>query len=405
MRLDYGDAWRRGDGAEEAEDDAYILRAPGGPDALTLYAPRRAVPLKTDATRFHEQLERKWRAQYGDAARISTVTSAGHAWHLCIRPSLEKPATVFHLVTVQAGRAHHLIAIGAQGTRELPPEVMTLIAGTHWRESESVIIASAEMPKPPEATSNMPGNANTPNAGPTTNADTWRLVRGIRSVSRGDALATLADAEATQLGDAGMLTGYALSMPENALEWFVDGYQFDPLIPGKAGRKRFAHAWRLDWTPPEQIRSGQAYDLPIRFSGAASEAPATDSAGLRAEIRLLCGADAALTRLTDELDSHGRELEARLIDMTRACANAAPTTPSASVIATGRERELAAGGGLSMTLRIAPVPEAPASLPPGQSARLLIVMRGIASTQGNAAGDALLGGATAYYLYVWQAQP
>jgi hypothetical protein len=429
MRLDYGDAWQRGDGAEEAEDDSFILRASGGAE-LAVYAPRRAIPLKIDEERFYEQLERKWRGQYGANARIRTLLMAGRTWRMCIRPSLEKPATVFHMVTVEAGRAHHLLAVGARDASELPEAVAILIAGASWLTSERVEIAAAPTPganapasQPPvvgavasfapvakagsEESAKTPAQAasvaeSIPARAPSAAvapATRWKLLRAGRKISQGEALAELADIESRRLGDAGMLLGYGLRTPENALEWFVDGYLFDPFTPGKAGRRSFAHAWRLDWTPPAFLDFVDGAAIRVRFSGGGQNTSRDGMAGLHAEVRMLCGARQAMAQAFDALDRGAAEAETRFAELARACPGDIPMPRVASVLATAAERDAAMPTGLDRTLPLGARPELTADPPKDQVARLLLALRGIASVRGDAPGDVLLGGATAYYIY------
>lgn len=456
MRLDYPDAWQRGAPGEEADDDSLILRQTAADDALAFYLPRRAVPLKLDTERFHQQLERKWRGQYGDAARIGRHLSAGQEWHYCIRPSVESRATVFHLVTVHAGRAHHILAIGARDPANLPTEVIDLLAKLRWPETPGSGVARVEPSATPDATQpesaasataparpSEPTSAATPatpavDAAPTrapapvvasaavpapvSPADAtpatpvpsslappvqmlgpWRLLRAARLAASGPELDSLARVEADRLGEAGMLLGYGLSLKEDSLHAFLDGYEFDPFIPGKAGRKPFAFAWKWSWRMPEVWYPGIGLSLPLNRAddppgaapeghtpsgqgdtGAAQPNPSGHETGWRIEALALCGPRLAMVRAFDALDRGDARAEAQLAAL--ACPETARPLATASAIGDAQ-------GIASLNLgRLQGVPDKTAA---GSVRRLLLSL----GADTGATGGALLRGARFLYIF------
>lgn len=448
MRLDYAEIWQRASPAEEAEDDSIILRHAGPADTLTVFLPRRAVPLKIGSAQFYDQLERKWRAQYGKAASIASVVANGRDWRLCVRPSLERPATVFHLVTVEAGRAHHLLAVGKGDAAHLPKELTALLNGIDWPGAAPTIVAAAPptatapetsanvVASPPaevapaQATAPIPQSATAQVTPPTAEAaqasapltvaalaapagsqpaaptatspvaaSAWQLLRAGRQAATGKALARLAAESARRIGDAGMLLGYGLSPREHGLDWFMDGYQFDPYVPGRAGRKAFAQNWALAWQVPASWDGGPALRIPVTFTGSATPAESDAQAGLHAELSLLCGARIAVVRALDAIDRGQADAAAQLAALAQACPEGSAVKGRADVLvaatgqADGSEFRLERSLSLTHGLTVLSAP------PEGQVRRILVSLRGIASTPGDAPGDSLLSGALAYYVY------
>lgn len=431
MRLDYADTWQRAGAAEEDEDDSIILRHAAQPEGMTVFLPRRAVPLKISEAQFYDQLERKWRAQYGKAASISSIVADGRSWRLCVRPSLERPATVFHLVTVQAGRAHHLLAVGQGDASGLPGELLALLSGIAWPAGEPVRVAAAPMtpvaqetpaaPAPPgrvetsarvETPQPVAAPAPTPAAAPAGVAvesapvppgalagPGWQLLRASRQAATGKALARLADLEARRIGDAGMLLGYGLSAREQGLDWFIDGYQFDPFIPGKAGRKAFALNWNLAWQAPATWDGGASLPLPVVFTGSVTPPDAAAQAGVRADIRLLCGTRMAVVRAMDAIERNEAGAAGQLTALAQACPENSAAGSTADLLVPAANGEAGAEFRLERVLSVPNGLTAVTAPPEGQVRRILLTLRGIASAQGGAVGDSLLGGATVYYVY------
>lgn len=432
MRLEYDEAWKRGSEAEEADDDSIVLRETVREDGLTVFLPRRAIPLKIEEGRFYDQLDRKWRAQYGTAARLSILQAAGTTWRVCARPSLDRPGMVFHLVTVRSGRAHHLLVAGSGEEKSLPARLETLMARISWPAAE--FVASASVMEAPASAPTMQATASMPMPSPSprdppeaaaiaavkapvkpsggqetmqatrtvTDLGRWRLLRVGRKVSQGSALAGLAQAESTRLGDAGMLLGYGLQLFDSGLEWFVDGYRFDPFVPGKAGRATFAHAWRIDWTLPTVLDFAQGADIPVVFSDPIGVRDADGQSGVRVEMRLLCGPRSEMVHAFDAVDRGAEEAEAALAALAQACPGGAGTPNIAWLLANATERRASSPTAVAKALRLTGTPKPP-DLPNGQVARLLLSLRGVASRQGDAPGDALLSGTEVYHVFAHQA--
>jgi hypothetical protein len=403
MRLDYADTWQRAGAAEEDEDDSIILRHAAGPEDMTVFLPRRVVPLKIGEAQFYDQLERKWRAQYGKAASISSIDANGRSWRLCVRPSLERPATVFHLVTVQTGRAHHLLAVGKRIGSGLPKELQTLLGGVAWPGAEPLIVAAA--PEAPAAPAKVetpsPSDASATHSGQPVprRIASWQLLRASRQAASGQALAELADLEIRRIGDSGMLLGYGLTTREHGLDWFIDGYQFDPYVPGRAGRKAYALNWGLAWKAPATWDGGPVLRIPVSFIGSVMPPDAVAQAGVRAELRLLCGPRMAVVNAMDAIDRGEPGAAGQLTALAQACPEDGAAGNGAELLvsstADSRSAELRFERLLSLPNSLTTV----AALPEGQARRILLTLRGIASAQGDALGDSLLSGATAYYVY------
>jgi hypothetical protein len=162
MRLDYAESWKRGEAIEELESDSVILHAFDRDDGLTVFLPKRAVVLKIGTEQFFDQLERRWRAQYGSSASLSRIESAGREWRVCVRPSLERPATVFHLVTVHAGQAHHMLAVGSRLGTEPPRELLALLRRVEWDHTNSSGGGSATTPPNRAASLPLPASPAAP---------------------------------------------------------------------------------------------------------------------------------------------------------------------------------------------------------------------------------------------------
>jgi hypothetical protein len=212
----------------------------------------------------------------------------------------------------------------------------------------------------------------------------WRLLRAARVGATGTDLASLAQVEAQRLGDAGMLLGYGLRLGDDSLHAFLDGYEFDPYVPGKAGRKPFAYAWQWSWRMPETWYPGIGLSLPL--NRAAGDAAQVAGAGWRIEALALCGPRPAMVRAFDALDRGEARAEA-LLDAL-ACAGVARPLATASAAppdATGLT-----------TLALARLEGVPEKAAPGAVRRLLL---SLGADQDATPGAALLRGARFLYIY------
>jgi len=226
----------------------------------------------------------------------------------------------------------------------------------------------------------------------------WRLLRVVGMTPRGAALDALAGREAARLGASGMLTGYGLKALPNGLEWFADGYRFDPVIPGRAGRLPFARAWRMDWQAPARIEASGEVSVSVRFEPLSAEAGATDRVAVEAALRPLCAPDARVTAVFDAIERGDADAAAGLDEMVRNCPVGRAQVRLASLW-TDAAQVRQAGTGPLPPLAIGAGPTRPAILPEGSVARLLLSVRARASERGDSPGDALLEGALMHYLY------
>jgi len=140
LSLRYGPPWERAPAQEEAAENSVILRWMGNGPGMTVFLPQHQVDLKVDEKRFYRQLEQSWRAQYGADARIYPLQLAGTTWRACRRPSLDGVSTVFQLVNVHQGRAHHLLVIAAGRMETLPDSAEHLAASASWGGVHSVVL-------------------------------------------------------------------------------------------------------------------------------------------------------------------------------------------------------------------------------------------------------------------------
>jgi len=140
LSLRYGPPWERAPAQEEAVENSVILRWKGNGPGMTVFLPRHQVDLKVEEKRFYRQLEQSWRAQYGADARIYPLHLAGTSWRACRRPSLDGESTVFQLVNVYQGRAHHLLVIAAGRMETLPDSAEHLAASASWGGVRSVVL-------------------------------------------------------------------------------------------------------------------------------------------------------------------------------------------------------------------------------------------------------------------------
>jgi hypothetical protein len=175
LALRYGPPWERAQAQEEDAEHSTILRWPAG--EVTVFLPHHQVALKTEEARFHRQLEQQWRALYGADVRIYPMEVAGTTWRVCRRPSLGGEGTVFQLVHVHEGRAHHLLAIAAGRLETLPAAVQGLVATARWEAPASLVLGRPSredlalqehvlVPVPPASGPAMPAQAPAATAAP-----------------------------------------------------------------------------------------------------------------------------------------------------------------------------------------------------------------------------------------------
>jgi hypothetical protein len=141
LNLSYAAPWERALVQEEEAEKSFILRWKGSGSGMTVFLPRHQVDLKVEEKRFYRQLDQAWRAQYGADVRIYPLSLAGTTWRVCRRPSLNKDATVFQLVNVYQGRAHHLLVIAPGRLETLPEAAERLAATATWGGARSEMLA------------------------------------------------------------------------------------------------------------------------------------------------------------------------------------------------------------------------------------------------------------------------
>jgi hypothetical protein len=237
--------WVTASAAQMDESDAWTLSLPmEGGVALEVLIPRSPPLLKSDAETFFRHLTRKWQAQYGKAVAVGwgsfgpdTALPEAGRWLIGRRPSRTGEGVVFHLSTVQAGRAYSVLVFTPPDTEALPPEAQALLAKLSFNPPDGVVSASAP--------------ADTPPASPAR----WRRTQARVLVPEGEVLAALAQTETEAMGDTGMLTSFvfqALDLNGNTLGagWTLEGFRW-ALQFGRDQQLPFASRGRLDLTAAE----------------------------------------------------------------------------------------------------------------------------------------------------------
>lgn len=446
LHLRFDAAWQRGDPRAEEESDSHILTGAAGGGALQLFVPRRAAPMKSEPERFREQLARKWRILYGDAARIAPRTLAGRDWFTCRRPGRDGRSTVFQWVTIEAEQAYSLIWFDDGRRDELPSEALALLAEVGFRagmpEPEPAVAVaprvSAAAPEPiapPEQTPAQPPAAAAPTAGPVpvataeavvvsapvatvtvpvtaasdlSTVPAWRLVRTVVARPDSGVLETLAQLDAGRLPKGDVLTGHGLKVDERGLAWFLEGFRWVPRARspedlGPAERKsRFRLGWQVDWdAPPGMLAAEGEAPLVLRFRSGGREEPVAANFGLRFQWLEICAADGPRQRAYAHL-ARGRHAPfERLLRLRHgACPDASEQPlPEPVFVRPG----LGDAGGETVEKSLAlPLPRT-THLPvraAGVRRVLVLAVRFSASETDDRAGDGLLRQAGVYYLYV-----
>lgn len=352
--FDYAPPWQRAGADEEAQAEGFILRLGEG---LLVLLPRHQAVLKLPETRFYEQLEMRWRAQYGEDLSLEWFDAAGRRWRVARRPSVERTdAVVFHLVTVLEGRAHHLLAYAPDSARTLPAEVRALLAGT-------------------------------PSA-----IERWILERVVRELPRGAALEGLAELEAHGLGGQGGVTGYAAEARAHGLAGFLEGFRWVKGPDGRDRRQPLLRRWEIGWSEPGQSLTGGGTLALEVSSGPADAGPAP---AVRVHTGLLCGPREALTETLGRLERGEAGARLRFEALAAACGVAAGSLPQGE--AQGGPAQTVR---LSLPARIAPAADA---RPDGGARRLVVSVRPLVSA-GGAWGEHLLGAMAVHYIYAPEAQ-
>jgi hypothetical protein len=144
LTLSYAAPWDRSLPKDEDAENSAILHWQEAGATMTVFLPYHQVELKVEEGRFFRQLEQKWRALYGADARVYPMEVAGTPWRVCRRPSLERDATVFQMVTVHEGRAHHVLVIAAGRQETLPDAALQLVSSAAWVGPRSVVLTRVD---------------------------------------------------------------------------------------------------------------------------------------------------------------------------------------------------------------------------------------------------------------------
>jgi hypothetical protein len=200
LAMPYASPWQRATPQQESEDDALLLDAPDA--GLHLAVPRQTRQLKIDADAYYAKLRESWLKLYGSDAKIFWLESGEvepkQKWQACRHPSRDSGISVFHLSTVFDGRAYSVLLFAPTGAETLPTAALDLLAGVRFG-SETVLVTAQP---------------------------TWVNTRTIYPKANPDVLDALVQADVARLGDDGMVTGYGLDFGESAVDWFIEGYQW-----------------------------------------------------------------------------------------------------------------------------------------------------------------------------------
>lgn len=334
--------WQRAAPDEEAAQESVILRWMGEGEPITVFIPQHSVALKVDEARFRQQLAQRWRAQYGRRARIFEAHLGSKRWLICRRPSLESEATVFHLASVEHGRAVHLLAITSAAGESLPAPLAQLLADAHDSAYASPALADTHVPaQTPQIAAGLdlpPAKPNadaalTPDAAkdaPTlpppaqTNASSsdslpapWRLRRSVLALPQGEALTRIARAEAARMSPPVELVAYGLRAREHGVQGFIDGTRTKK--NGAPTRRPLVRHWRVHWSAPgETLRPEDELALSVHVDLASLPLPPAVWT-LRARFYAVCGRREALIATFDALARHDPAGRRRLAQHQAEC--------------------------------------------------------------------------------------
>lgn len=369
LSLDYDVSWQRASDEEEARADSVILRRPEADGQLTVTMPRQQTRLRVPEPRFYRQLEAIWRASAGDALRLDWLEVGGRRWRVARRPSVEDPdRTVFHLVTVLEGHAHHLLVSVPAGVAELPPVVRRVLDGEAMRQA-----------RPPggDPSQAAGGPAIAPPIAPP--AAGWRLQRVIRVLPGSAQLDRLFAHERQALAVDGGISGVMLQIPEDGLTAGLEGFIIANGSEGRSARQPLARRWQITWSPaPAHWPDGLALEFKPRL------AAGSESLVLALSLRLLCGPPQSLLPILQGLE-HGSARVVRDVPVGRC--------PPAS----GQmQAEIAAQAGVGPYGVSFLAPDPPA-LPAGE--QVLLVLTVMPRVPGGGVGQALLEALAVHYVY------
>lgn len=348
LAVPYANPWQRATPQQEAEDAALLLDAPEV--GLHLAVPRPTRALKTDAASYYARLSEKWRARYGDDARISWHESGGRKWLLCRRPSRDGGVSVFHLATVFEARAYSMLLFAPASAEMLPTAALDLLAAVRFGDVSAV--------------------AN------------WSGTRVIYPKAGADVLEALARDDVSRLGDDGMVTGYGLDFGESSVDWFIEGYQWKT-VNTRATRSAWKQGGRLE---ARAAADGAAWTLKLTLTD--------DEADVRAGLRVidLCGPSRQVAEALDQLQ-HGARQPLRHLVSQRAAG-----CPEA--LAPGAPDPLPGESGKTVQANVAlALPSAPTQLAAGLTRICLVEIALSAGPRRTGFGDRLLERARWYAVF------
>ncbi len=288
LRFEPDASWWRADAQEEAEADSLILRRHEPQGEVVLYLPRRQPQLRTDEDGFYRQLTALWRHRHGAEATLDWLTAGGRRWRVLRRPSVETPArTVFQLVTVIDGRAHHALVQAPQAIDSLPAAVLALLEGGQAGDGRGAEGAVSD-PETPDDKGTMtvtpdpsasPGPASVegevaaggeagqgvrrdlaapPPSQPqaardeTGGVQAWVLLGVMRERPHPALFDRILAAEQAALGPEGAITGLELEARQDGVRARLQGYRWLPGAVGRGGRREFTQSYALAWQPPPE---------------------------------------------------------------------------------------------------------------------------------------------------------
>lgn len=366
LELDVAAPWRHLTTDVDGLDRNIVLRQTGLGATIEVYLAKHPVRLQTTPENFYGQLERGWRAHYGEQVELGWQEIAGVRWRWCRHPGRNNDSTIFQLVTVRAEEAYQILVVAPEGSAELPDRVLALLLQSHWRGEPH-----------------------------TASATSWHLLRSVVVLPDQNQWAQIAGEEAPHLGVDGRVTGIGLQSLGNGLDWFIEGSYLDE--SNAAQRNEYRVHWQLAWQPlPEAWRADENLAMNLAFSGSPAQGAGF---GVRYELHEACTTREAFSAWLDELTHAGDAAMARIGELEQECpATAADPAPALPVV-------MVEGGSDTVVARKADVPlpkdwaEAPQPSAAGSERHLLLIMRPMVSGSGTASGDALLGRAAVVFVF------
>lgn len=401
LGMEIASDWLRATAEEEASFESLILRQGEPGAAVEIFVPMQRARPKGESDQFMAQLEKSWRKRYGEKVELDWLETAGTRWRVCRRPSRSGDAHIFQLVALHAGEAYQLVIATPPAMDRLPDSVHVLLASVVWRETAAVATHDSD-PVAPPASEPAPEPATVSEQNPPAKpGPTWRLLRQVVALPGAKSWAALADAEAKQLGAAGMVSGLGMSARPDGLDAFIEGGLWKKAEEGGEVRHPFKRQWRVSWPAlPEAWQAGSQLVFDLDFTAEHLGLEVADDLTARFELMPVCGPRLAIVRWLDGLEKAG---PATMPVIDKLACKPMQGRPEAVAIGV-MGKEYPAGAPSKQTRQVAlPLPvdwqQAIQPRARGEVRRLALVVRFQVSDAGQAPGDALFRQAVAVFIF------